>query len=283
MGVKYAAGFDLNYLTSTAGISLVLEQATKTSVTISVADFSLDLFVHDYVLSTATTHDGVTMFSSTWASTTFAAALTAAINYEANNNGWTCGVTVTFSATTGRYTFTRSAAVGAGTGTYTVTFGNNPSKALLGFAANSATAETHVGTLTPTFWIDATLDGRSLDLEGDFEPESVADLAISDDGTAFAGIARTTTPKYRTWVQQFELKRKVFKAFDNGTDVWTFEDLWEHCRCEMPFVVDDGVDQMVCVFLPASSSFRGKQRPGGPADDVHFNLPFAVWHAADIA
>jgi hypothetical protein len=281
MGVKYAAGFDLNYLTSTAGISLVLEQAAKTNVVISVADPALvpSKFVHDYVLSTATTHDGITMFSTTWASTTLAAALTTAINTEAAANSWTCTVLVSFSATTGRYTI----ALATGTGTFTVTFGNNPSKALLGFAANSATAATHVGTLTPTFWIDATLDGRSLDLEGDFEPESVADLAISDDGTAFAGIARTTTPKYRTWVQQFELKRKVFKAFDNGTDVWTFEDLWEHCRCEMPFVVDDGVDQMVCVFLPASSSFRGKQRPGGPADDVHFNLPFAVWHAADIA
>ena len=279
MGVKYAAGFDVNALAGTTAFSLTLEQAAKTDIVITPADFSVDLLMHGFVVSTATTHDGVTLFSSTWNSATFAAALTAAINAEATANSWTCTVLVSFSTTTNRYTIARA----TGTGTFTLVFGNTPSRLLLGFSANQTTNSTHTATLTPSFWIDATLDGRSLDREGDYEPGSIASISISDDGTAYAGISRTVSPKYRAWVQQFELKRKVFKAFDDGTDHWTFEDLWEHCRTEMPFVVDDGVDQMVCVLLSESSSFSKKQRPGGPADDVHMSLPFEVWHAADIA
>jgi len=278
MGVKYAAGFDVNYLTAAAGLSITLTQATKTDIVITAADFSPDLLAHAYVLSTATTHDGVSLFSTTWNSATFAAALTAAINAEGAIVAipWTVTVTVTFSTTTGRYTMT-------GTGDFGVTFGNLPSRLLLGYSGNQAAGTPHVATLTPSFWIDATLDGRSLDREGDFEPDSIASLSISDDGTAFAGISRTSTPKFRSWIQQFELKRKVFKASNDGTDHWTFEDLWEHCRCEMPFVVYDGTDSMVCVFLPEGAMFSGKQRPGGPADDVHMSLPFNVWHAANTA
>ena len=280
MGVKYAAGFDVNYLTAAAGLSITLTQATKTDIVITAADFSPDLLVHNYVLSTATTHDGVSLFSSTWNSGTFAAALTAVLLTETTGAGWDSSViSVTFSTTTNRYTIART----SGTGTFTILFGNAASRLLLGFSGNQTTAATHTGTLTPSFWFDATLDGRSLDREGDFEPDSIASLSISDDGTAFAGISRTSTPKFRWWIQRFVLKRKVFKASNDGTDHWTFEDLWEHCRCEMPFVVYDGTDSMVCVFLPEGAMFSGKQRPGGPADDVHMSLPFNVWHAANTA
>lgn len=276
MGVKYAAGFDLNNLTALYGLSITLTQATKTNIVITPADFSPDLIAHAYVLSTATTHDGTALFSSTWNSATFAAALTTAINDEgaAVAFPWTVTVTVAFSTTTNRYTI-------SGTGTFGVTFSNTPSRLLLGYTGNLSAASSYVATLTPSFWIDATLDGRSLDREGDFEPESIASISISDDGTGYSGISRTSTPKYRSWIQPFELKRKVFKASNDGTDIWTFEDLWEHCRCEMPFVVDDGTDSMVCVFLPEGATFSRKQRPGGPADDVHMSLPFDVWHAAD--
>jgi hypothetical protein len=153
-----------------------------------------------------------------------------------------------------------------------------------GFEANQSTpGTTFTSTQTPTYWINATQDGRSLDREGDYEPEGLAALANSASATHHAGVSRGTSPKFRSWFQHFEVKRKVFKASQDGTDRWTFEHLFEHCRCEFPFVVDDGVEKMVCVFTSDGAVFSGKQRSGGPSDDIHFNVPFNVWHAGDLS
>lgn len=282
MGVKYAAGFSVSLLRDGVDnvdhtLSITLTRATFTDVVITHTAFAASsgsaLSCHGYDLTSSENHEGVAMYADYAES--FAEDLQGAITAGMAAQSWTGAITVTFASN--RYTIASDGF------SFAITFGHEASAYLLGFATtSSASAASHVGTYTPTYWIDATLDGRSLDAEGDFEPGEIASLAVSDDATAYAGISRSTSPKYRSWWQQFEIKRKVFKSAASGADRWTFEHLFEHCRCHYPFVVYDGVETMVCVFLSEGSSFSRKQRPGGAGDDVHLSIPFTVWHAADI-
>lgn len=287
MGVKYSAAFDLTELRDgttdgTSSFAMQFTASVGSDFEITSADFTLAMALHGYALGAAENHEGNTVFAATYPAGDFASLLASIITSKmaaATPTPWTGSISVTFDTATGRYTIARE----TGTFTFTIAWSSARSgRALLGFSANQSTAATHTGTLTPLYWIDATLDGRSMDQEGDYEPGGIADLAISDDATTYAGVTRTTSPKYRTWFQHFELKAKVFKAAVTASDPWAFEHLFETCRTVYPFVCDDGVESMACVFLPEGSSFRGKQRPGGPGDDVHFHVPFMVWHAAII-
>lgn len=290
MGVKYAPGIDLTAIRDgqtdvdyswTMTITGAGTGSGYTPLAMTAADFDTansHLLMHSYAIAVATNHEGNTVFGS-YSTASFANALTVAMNAKMLTLAvpWVGSFLVTFA--NGVYTVAQA----TGTFTFTIAWGQSASRWLMGFAADQSTpGTTFTGTLTPNYWIDATLDGRSMDQEDDYEESSIAGISISDDATAFAGVSRSTAPKLRAWFQHFEPVAKVCKAKIAGTVRWTFEHLFEHCRCEFPFVVDDGVDQMVCVFMPDGSVWRGKTRPGGPGDAVHFHVPFKVWHAADV-
>lgn len=285
MTVTYAAVFDVatlrTGLTATEyAFSMTMTSATLGNIVITDADFLAlgdTRVAHDDNITDTVNHDGVAMFQ-TYLDHTFASALQAIIaaKMASVSPSWTGSITVSFA--NDRYTIARS----SGSFSFAITWGNAATGYLLGFSGNATSGTSHVGDLTPTYWIRATQAGRSDDAEGDFEPGEIADISIADDASDFSGVARTTSPKYRAWVQQFEVKRKVFKAFQDGTDRWTFEHLFEHCRTVRPFIVDDGEEKMACVFLSEGSAFRGKQRPGGPGDDVQMHVPFLVWHAGEV-
>ena len=282
MGVIYSAAFDVSRIRDgldgvDRALSITLTRAAHSAIVINpaavLAQFATTYTCHGYELDEAENHEGVGVFPTY--SAPLAYILEDVITAAMTAQTWSGAITVTFASN--RYTIASDGF------SFAIAFGHAASAYLIGFAAtSSASAASHVGTLTPTYYIDATLDGRSLDTEGDYEPGEIASLAISDDASAYSGVARTTSPKYRTWWQQFEVSRKVFKSRISGAERWTFEHLFEHCRCSYPFVVDDGVEVMVCVFLPEGSSFTGKQRPGGAGDDVHMSIPFRVWRAASI-
>lgn len=285
MTVTYSAAFDVRALrdgsTATeAEFDLTMTSAALGDIEIDSSDFSAFFLLHDYIIGGAVNHEGgtVSSLSGFSATQTLSAALESIITAKmaSVSPAWTGAIDVSFSG--GVYTISRS----SGSFTFAIAFGNAQTRGLLGYTGNQSAGTSHTGTLTASHYIIATQGGRSDDLEGDFEPDDIAALAVSDDATAFVGIARSTSPKYRTWVQQFEVKRKVFKAFAESPDLWTFERLREHCRCSLPFVVSDGDEIMVCVLLPSSAASRGKIRPGGPGDDVHFHIPFSVLRVARL-
>lgn|GEM_PF-2629032 len=291
MGVTYAPAFDLDAIrdgdTATDyAFSMTITGSgvgAGTAITITSADFVTAAASSTVVHSTSqgftavTNHDGVSMFTD-HAAASFASALSTAIETERLANGWANGFSVSFADD--RITIARS----GGAWTFTITWTNLAGRRVCGFEADQTTpaTSTFTSTQTPTYWINATQDGRSLDREGNYEADGIAALAISASATQSAGTSRGTAPKFRSWFQHFEIKRKVFKASANGTDLWTFEHLWEHCRCELPFMVNDGVEVMACVFTAEGAVFANKQRSGGPSDDIHFNVPFTVWLAGTI-
>jgi hypothetical protein len=285
MGVIYSAAFDVRALRNHTSATEVEFDLTLTSAGLGTIEIDADDFdaaaeyqlMHGYAIRNALNHAGAQTFTD-FSSLTFAQALTAVITAKmaAVSPAWTGAIAVTFSAN--RYTIARTS------GSFSFAVAGNPTTlTLLGYNGAQSSGTTHVATLTPSHWIDSTQGGRSDDLEGDFEPEGLASLAISDDATAFAGLSVSSSAKYRTWAQAFEIKAKVFKAFGESPDFWTFERLFEHCRTSMPFVVYDGDEKMICLLLASGSSFRGKRRAFGPGDDVHFHIPFACVHVADVA
>jgi len=286
MGVFYSAAFDTRALRDHVDATEVEVSFTLTSAGLGTIEIDADDFdtaggfkmLHGYIVKNATNHEGVAVFSDDDFSVyNFASALTAVITSKmaSVSPSWTGAISVTFADN--RYTIART----SGSFSFGLT-GNAISLALIGFSGGQSAATSHIGTLTPTHWIESTQGGRSDDLEGDFEPDDIAALAISDDATAFAGVSVSTSAKYRTWAQAFELKATVFKEFAESSSPWTFERLFEHCRTSMPFVVDDGAEEMICFFLASGASFRGKRRAFGPSDDVHFHVPFACVHVANV-
>ena len=291
MGVKYAPLFDLRALRfpgllAASSFSMTLASADLTSVTITPSDFTTydansapPITWHNdqgYPVTASQNHDGVAMFQG-YLDLPLANAIAAIANAKiaaASPTPWT-GESLAFGFANGVYTAT-------GTVAFSITWNNSASRSLMGFSSNTGAATSHTGTLRPTYWIESTQDGRSIDREGDYEIGPIAAQSISDSATVSAGVSRSTAAKYREWVQQFEPVSGVLKGRRTGSRPFTFESLFEHCRADWPFLVDDGVERMVCKFTAEGSVFSGKQRAGGVDDDVSMHVPFRVWHAADL-
>jgi hypothetical protein len=297
MGVTYSAAFDIaairDGLTGTDySFSMTITGAGSgvgyTPITIAPADFvtyagsgSATRYAHGVdgiSLYDTENHEAVPMFQD-YGQASFYNALLTTINAKAFALGGWPADAFTISFGSDRYTISRA----NGTWTFTIQWAESASRWLLGFSADQNTpGTTFPGDLTPMYWINSVMDGRSLDRENDYEPDGIAAIAISDSATSHAGVSRSTAPKMRSWFQHFEPVESVCKSRISGTVRFTFEHLFEHCRCEFPFVVDDGVERMACVFTAEGAVFTGKQRPGGPGDDVHMHVPFNVWHAGDL-
>jgi hypothetical protein len=293
MGVTYSAGFDVSAIrdgvTATDyAFSMTITGAGAgagfTPITVAPADFTTyeqGVYQCHTALGAVTNHEGVAMFADYDFSTqSFAQALQTILNDKGDGlaSPWPASAfAVSFSG--GVFTIARQ----SGTHTFTIAWGNLASRKVCGFTGNESTpGTTFSGSIEPTYYVNATQGGRSLDREGDYEPEGIAAIAISASATHHAGVSRGVSPKFRSWFQHFEVKRKVFKASADGNG-WAFEHLFEHCRCEFPFLVADGAETMACVFTSDGAVFANKQRSGGPGDDVHFHVPFNVWHAGDAA
>jgi hypothetical protein len=170
------------------------------------------------------------------AKSTWAKAVDTALKLEAVAEGWTTKVPAcTFSLTTGLYTFSVATVNSA------IAWSTTGGRELFGFAGNSSSAASHVGTLTPLFVISPTQAAISVVSESalNYEPSGIGNRITTDSGSGH-GLARRVSPLYRDWQQEYETKEKTMRLQAAAAHPWTFQDLFEHCRGMFPFVVYDG-------------------------------------------
>lgn len=207
-----------------------------------------------------------------YSSTSYTAALQAALRAEATTQTWASpnDIDVTINTTTGIITI-------AFTATITVTFSAAAGRNLLGFSSSPQSgASSYVGDQTPKYIIDPTVDGAS-DCTPDYEPPGVASASVANDGQVY-GISRTVSPIYRDWVQQYETKAKTLRVAAASTHPTTLQALFEHCRCDYAFVVADGGfnnSNDECFMLRDDGAhFDSASARATPGNDSQFNIPF---------
>lgn len=177
-------------------------------------------------------------------------------------------VSLLFSTTTYDYQFTYT---GGGSG-----FDMTLSQAAADSLGITTLVHTNVTGITsdrtPYYVILSQTAARSA-YSRDYEPEGVASQAVSDDATNIFGLARTTSPKFLDWRQQFETLESTFKAAAATAVPWTWEHLFEHCRTVFPVkVIDsDNYDDLEVFLRPEGAQFRPE--PQTPDYDSQWHIP----------
>lgn len=284
----YTAAFDAAVLTlgtitlATAGESdavVTLSSITNVDVEGNVTESSV--FWHNEP-SNATTSTNIringedpssTVRLGTMSKRSFAKALEVAL--EAQMGGWTTptDLAVSWSRTTGYYTISWPHA------NFTITFSLAAGRGLLGFSGTQSGATSYTSTLMPTYVIDTTVDTVSENTIN-YEPRAIGNHGETDGGKGF-GLARTVSPLYRDWRQEFETKEKSVRLSAAAAHPWTFQHLFEHCRGQLPFAVVNGgfgatafTDDEAFSFRGDSTHWAAKAFRATPGNDSQFNIPF---------
>jgi hypothetical protein len=200
---------------------------------------------------------------------TFYEAVMLALRVAAADAGWPSPETldVRFNAATRRVSFVYP------TGLTAITF--SALNRMFGFTGNwSGSATTVTGTQLPYYVIEPTLDGAS-SASVVFERDPVSALAFSANGRCFS-VSRTVAPLYRTWVQQFETRAKVFQRFNPGQpNEYTYQDLFEDCRTRLPFAVYQGFsDAPYSAYSFTTDNDAFHPVPAVPGTSDQFHIPF---------
>jgi hypothetical protein len=203
------------------------------------------------------------------------------------NTLWTPDIAIVFSNTTGKYTFSSASS-------FSITFDAAAELAgmpyLFGFTGDKTTATSHTSDFVCKYAIIPTLTATSVTGEQaqaiNYEPGGIGNHPIADDGTGY-GIARTTSPLYRDWVQQYESKARCMR-FANGLTsaylpaqytpsigYWTFQEMFEYCRGIWPFIVSDGFGESYAeAFSFRTDGMSWSPDRASPGNDTAFHIPF---------
>ena len=220
---------------------------------------------------------------TTYAYNTFAYELEAAIDAL-----WGPDITVTWSNTTGKYTFSSASS-------FTFTFGGGAIAAgmpyLFGFSGDQSTPGTsHTSAFVAKYAIVPDLTATSVtggQADGmNYEPRGIGNHPIADDGTGY-GLTRVVSPLYRDWVQQFEVHQRTerfangltsavdFYAYTPTYGYWTFQELFEYCRGIWPIIVSSGFGESYDeVFSFRDDGMSWNPERAAPGDATHFHIPF---------
>lgn len=180
--------------------------------------------------------------------------------------GWTAGITVTWSKTTGKFTFAYSPA------NFGMAWSLAAGRKFCGFSGSQSGDDEYTSDQVPDYVIVPTLDKTSDDTPNE-EVEGVASLGMSDDGNGF-GIARYEGIVKRRWVQQFESKEKTLRLHAASSHTETFQRFREHCRTVFPFVVVDGFndDSYYECFRFTEAGATWKAERATPGNDAQFHI-----------
>jgi len=283
----YVASFDAaltgagNITLSTAGESdAVVDLATLTNTDVEGTGTS-SVFWHNEP-SNATTSTNIRIAAQDPNSTarltyfsrrSFGKALEVAL--EAAMTGWTTpsDLSISWSRTTGFYTIAWPHA------NFTITFATAIGRALLGFSGTQSGGTSYTSTLMPRYVIEPTLDTVSNNTLN-YEPRGIANHGETDSGKGF-GLARSTSPLYRDWSQEFETKEKTNRTSAATAHPWTFQHLFEHCRGQFPFAVVNGgfgdsaftADEAFSLRTD-STHWDARDFRATPGNDSQFHIPF---------
>jgi len=142
-------------------------------------------------------------------------------------------------------------------------------------SAGSQTASKTSQTL-PWWSVLSTVGGRS-SYSYPYEPRQMSNMAVADDGSSYAAIARSSGPSYIDWMQMFEPLANTFAAHKSAVGLWTFEELIKHARCVYPIAVrdtgiEDGVRLEVVALRPDASHWDPQQNTVDYTG--HWHVPF---------
>ena len=221
MAIPYFYGFD----TSSIGTFSVVIGGTVGSGTATVT-------AGTYSISNIPAANGGTNYSS-WG-TAVAAALNAAVPAT-----WSCN----FDISTYLYTITCNTAF---TLTWTGDGGTNLRRSLGYVSTATANATSAVATLRAYYLIVPAIAGRS-DFSDVYEPEEIAQEAVSDGGTAYS-VSRDTDELWCDWSQTMESKEATLTRSATASVPWTWQHAWKHARAEHPIKVYDTVTTASTVY-----------------------------------
>jgi hypothetical protein len=202
-----------------------------------------------------------------WSDSPYHTALHTAL--LAATTAWVTPAPTTFSyaAATGKVTIAYSAA------DFTLTWSTDAGRDFCGFSADQSGAGTYTSDQTPSMVIAPTSGATSLSTPN-YEPDGIGSVATSNDGQS-VGIARTVSPLYRDWVQQYETKAKTLRLAAASTHPATMQKLFEECRGVYPFVVSDGFGESYDeVFRLRNDGMNFSAERATPGNDAQFHINF---------
>lgn len=198
-----------------------------------------------------------------------------ALNAGNTAESWGGAFTVSFSATTGKYTISHS------TLDFTMVFTVNSSR-ILGFSETQSGSDSYTSDRIPYFCIAPQL-GHLSTVSDEYDMFAGNSLAISDGGYS-VGMSRTVPLSGFDWVQQFEPKERVFTRHSSAEEYWKYQMLWDYCGTVYPIVVCNDEIRTgyypVCVLTEKGSQFR--PRRDHPDYDGHWHIPFNTYLAGWI-
>ena len=245
MATVYHAGVDLA-LVGTWSITVVSNPGGTFNASVDESDFS----------STKISHTNMSSDESDYIQ--LAGALQTAL--QAIHANFSC----TFSESTLAYTIANSSV------NFDITF-STAARQTLGFSGNDTNKASVTSDVRPYYLIQAQHDGRSV-FSGHYEPDAIASQAMSDSGNAVVGLARTASPVFVDWRQQFETRASTFKLQATSAVPWTWQHFFELCRTVHPFAVVDGYEDATYRLRPEGSVFRPEAQTPDFDDQWHVPL-----------
>lgn len=197
---------------------------------------------------TAGTYCHISINSVASGYTALAAAVQTAL--QVVSGGFSCS----FSTSTYAYTISHASS-------FTLTFsgdaGTNLRRAL-GFSGNVASTTSATSDVRPYYLMVPAIAGRT-EFSDVYEPDDLAEEAVSDGGDAFI-IAKDTTELWCDWVQQMESKAATLSRSAASSAPWTWEHFFKHCRGKEPFLVVDGSASNVYQLRADGAGFNSRVR-----------------------
>jgi hypothetical protein len=269
MGLLYCAGFQTTGSSGTGYMQAVVAGSTATIATGYY--LPCDIGTSDFQSSPGVAYAGP-------AYTAFTTAIKTAFDTATSST-----FTVTWSNSTGKYTISRAT-------TFTLAFSTTAELRLrdaLGFTGNKSGANTYTSDVVPAYICDSAIAGRT-NVVGHYEPDDIADEAISDGGEAFV-ITRKTGELLMSWQQSMEPRSSVYEwaayAASAYNVPWSWQQWFRHTRGSHPFWCIDALEgepEGVLYRLTAKGASFRPQRVTADFDD-QWIVPFeARWLARYI-
>jgi hypothetical protein len=194
-------------------------------------------------------------------------ALSGAVQTAFNNAGggpWT----VSRNFVTGLYTISRAT-------NFTLAFSSASDlrlRAALGFTANLSGANSYTSTVLPYYTIITEIGARS-DISYPYEPDDIAEEAVSDGGVAF-GTSRVTSELWNDWAQMMEPLDATFERSAVAAAPWTWQHLFRHARAQYPIQIYDTVAAIseICTLRAEGASFHPERY--ATDYDGQWSIPF---------